>query len=196
MRRLRKTVTASLVWATAVSSLFGSSLHFTCRCPDGTVKPFCTGQGSSESSCCCNGKCCSTSDGGGCCCKSSSPEGEKKNAPSCCHQSKPDTSSKAVAPRSGEDSAQKTALDPRSLAADRLTISRTCCQKTMAQSESQTLVRPVTKPIEHLELGLALLPPLNIGFHVPSPLRGRDCWQVYGLPPPTDLLTLLQRFLI
>src|SRR5438132_1028032 len=147
--RLRKAVTALLVWATAASSLFGSPLHFTCRCPDGTVKPFCTGQGTSESSCCCNGKCCcSTSDGGGGCCKGSSSAGqEKKNAPSCCHQSKPETSSEAIALRSGGESDQKTVPDPRRLAAEGLTISRTCCQKTLAQTESQTIVRPLTKPI-------------------------------------------------
>src|ERR1051326_1258891 len=147
---------ALLVWATAASSLFGSTLHFTCRCPDGTVKPFCMGQGSFESSCCCNGKCCcSTSDGGGCCCKSSSSAWQgKKNSPFCCHQSKREPSSEAVAPRSGEDSAQKTVPDPRSLAAEILTITRTCCQKTLVQAEGQTLVRPLIKPIEHLELGL------------------------------------------
>lgn len=198
MRRLRKTATALLVWATAVSSLIGSSSHFTCRCPDGTVKPFCSGQATSQSSCCCNGKCCcSTIDGGSCCCKGSSSAGPKKrNAPSCCHQGRPETSSEAVAPRSGEKSTQETSPDPRRGDSERLTISRTCCQKTLVQAEGQTLVRPLTKPIEHLELGLAFLPPLNIGSYVPSSLRVRNGWQVYGLPPPTDLLTLLQRFLI
>lgn len=197
MLRLRKTVTALLVWATVASSLFGSTLHFTCRCPDGTVKPFCTGQGSPESSCCCNGKCCcSTSNGDSCCQGNSSDAPKEKNAPSCCQQDKRETPSEGVASRSCEDSAQKIVPAPRSLAAERLTISRTCCQKTLAQTESQTLVRPVTKPIKYLELSLALLPPLNIGSYVPSPLLVTNGWQVYGLPPPTDLLTLLQRLLI
>lgn len=183
MRRLRKTITAILVWAATASSLLGSTLHFTCRCPDGTVKPFCTGQGSSESSCCCNGKCCCSTSDGGCCGKSSSSHGQKKkNGPSCCQQGKPEASSEAVGPRSGSQ--------------EHLTISRNCCQKMLVQTESQTLVRPVTKPIKQLELSLALQPLLNIGSYVPSPLLVTNGWQVYRLPPPTDLLTLLQRLLI
>ena len=196
MRRFRKTVTALLVWVSVASSLFGSTPHFVCRCPDGTVKLFCSGQCSSESPCCCNGKsCCSTSDGNSSCKNSSSAGQEKKDAPSCCHQGKSGISSEAVDARASEKNAQNTVADPRS--GSRLAINKTCCEITQVQSEGQTLVQPVTKHIEHLELGLVLLLPLNVGFHVPSSLQVRNGWQVNGLPPPpTDLLTLLQRFRI
>src|SRR5262249_42888674 len=192
-----KTVTAVLVWATAVSSALGSTPHFVCRCPDGTVKPFCSGQVSSESSCCCNGKCCCSTGDGGCCCKSTSSNGqEQKNAPGCCQQGKPDAVSEAVAPRSGEDGARKAGPAPQTGRAEHLSVSRNCCQKKLAKSEDQTLVRPETKPLEQCEPGSAPLPPLNVGCFIPPQLAARDGWQIYRLPPPTDLVIVLQHFII
>src|SRR5438552_288534 len=107
MRRFRKMVTAILVWATAASSLIGSTPHIVCRCPDGTVKQFCSGQASPESSCCCNGHCCSSpSDGGGGCCKVGSPGGQEEQKAPCCDQTgSPDTPSKSVVGRASEEKA-------------------------------------------------------------------------------------------
>jgi len=196
MRRLRKTVTSILVWATAASSLFGSIPHFTCRCPDGTVKPFCSGQATPGSSCCCNGKCCcSTGNGDGCCCKGkSSPGQQESNGHSCCQQSKTETPSKPAAGQPDE-STQKTGPDPRSGSDERLVISRTCCQKTLVKAESRTLVRPETKPAEQVDLLSAPLAPLNSGYN-PSPLALPDGWKIYSLPPPTDLVIAFQHFII
>jgi hypothetical protein len=197
MRRLRKTATALLVWATAVSSLIGSTPHFTCRCPDGTVKPFCSGQTTPGSSCCCNGKCCSTSDGADCCCKGkSSPRQEEKNGPSCCHRSKTETPSKPAVSQPDEENAQKIGPDPRSGSEGRLVISRSCCQKSLVKAESRTLVRPETKPIGQVEFGLAPLPSLNVGYCNPSPLALWDGWRIYRLPPPTDLVVAFHHFII
>jgi hypothetical protein len=40
------------------------------------------------------------------------------------------------------------------------------------------------------------LPPLTVGVCIPSHFGVRNGWNVYGLPPPTDLLSLLQRLVI
>lgn len=197
MRRLRKTATALLVWATAVSSLLGSTPHFTCRCPDGTIKPFCTGQAKPGSSCCCNGKCCcSTGSGeGGCCCKGKSSSGEQgSNGHSCCQQSKTETPSKPSADQSDE-SGRKTGPDFRSGTGEDLVVSRACCQKTLVKAEGRTLVRPETKPTAQVQFSLALLPPLNTDYNPPL-LPLADGWKVYRLPPPTDLVIALQHFII
>jgi hypothetical protein len=197
MRRVRKTVTAILVWVTAASSLIGSTPHFTCRCPDGTVKPFCTGQATPGSSCCCNGKgCCSTGGGdGGCCCKGkSSPGQQARDGHSCCQQSNTETPSKPAAGQPDE-SARKTGADPRSGSEERLAVSRSCCQKTLVKAEGRTLVRPETKPVEQVKFGLAAPAPPGIGY-VPSPLAWRDGWTVSSLPPPTDLVIAFQHFII
>ena len=41
-----------------------------------------------------------------------------------------------------------------------------------------------------------VLPPLNSGCFLPSPHAVRDVWQVYRLPPPTDLVIAFQHFII
>lgn len=195
MRRLRKTAMSFLVWATAVSSLLGSTPHFTCRCPDGTVKPFCSGQVTPGSSCCCNGKCCSTGSGDGCCCKGKSSSGRQgSNGHSCCQQSETVPPSKPSADQPDKN-AQKAAPDPRSGSEEPLFISGSCCQKTLVKAESRTLVRPDTKSSQQVEFGLALLPPLNTDYN-PPPAALPDSWKTYALPPPTDLVIAFQHFTI
>jgi hypothetical protein len=196
MRRLRKTAMALLVWATAVSSLLGSIPHFTCRCPDGTLKEFCSGQATSESSCCCNGKCCCSTGGAGSCCQGkSAPTQEGKTEPSCCQASITEAPSKSADGRPDEVNAQKIGPNPRSRPEECVLISRSCCQKTLAKAESRTLVRPETEPVKQVEFGLAPLAPLCVGYN-PSPLALRNGWSISRLPPPTDLVIAFQHFVI
>jgi len=196
MRRLRKTATAFLVWATAISSLIGSTPHFNCRCPDGTVKPFCSGQATSESSCCCKGKCCcSTGGAGGCGQGKSAPPQEGKSEPSCCQESKTEAPSKSADGRPDEENVQKIGANPRSRSEERLVISRSCCQKTLIKAERPTLVHQGTEPVKQVEFGLVPLAPLTIGYN-PSPLALRDGWSISRLPPPTDLVIAFQHFVI
>src|SRR5438552_4027717 len=84
MHHIRKTASSLVVWATVVSTLVGNAPHFVCRCPDGTIKPFCFGSSSKENTCCCSG--------GSCCCSkpdSASPgnsNGEHPGSKSCCQK--------------------------------------------------------------------------------------------------------------
>ncbi len=67
MLQFRRTALSLLVWLTAVATLVGGTPRFTCRCPNGEVKPFCVGMSfgtakanQKKSECCCNGGCCSS----------------------------------------------------------------------------------------------------------------------------------------
>ena len=195
MRRLHKTVTTFLVWATAASSLLGSTPYFTCRCPDGTVKLVCTGQATAGSSCCCNGKCCCSTGSDGGCCKGKPSRGQRgSNGHSCCQQSTGEAPRRSVVEQP-DGIAQETAPAARSGPAEHLVISGSCCQKTLVKAESRTLVRPETKPTQQVEFSLAFLPPLNSGYN-PPPLALPDSWKTYPLPPPTDLVVAFQHFTI
>lgn len=50
-------VRAAFVWLTALMTLAAGLPRFDCRCPDGQVKLFCTGQ--TSAACCCDNSCCS-----------------------------------------------------------------------------------------------------------------------------------------
>src|SRR5437763_8321636 len=65
-----------VVLLTTATTLFATSPHFECVCPDGSRKPFCLSTFLGSSSCCCQGACCSPSEPAAgntppacCCCK-------------------------------------------------------------------------------------------------------------------------------
>lgn len=68
----RKTTLAGLTWLTAAMTLVAGLPHFVCRCPDGTLKPFCLGWDINLP--------------GGCCPHSqqAEPVRQKADEPSCC----------------------------------------------------------------------------------------------------------------
>lgn len=193
MRRLRRIALVAVVWGTAASTLMASTPHFVCRCPDGSVKPFCLGPVFNASGCCCGGDtcCCSTKSGGGCCSKGGSSGGQAVKRTSCCSQapehkdhSKPGTDGSGGAQRAGSKAGEGHAISSR------------CCQKAVAQQETQSVTPLQAKINESLNTSLVLFPATLLVQAVPSATSGQTVWEVFRLPPPTDLVTVLQRLTI
>ena len=184
MRRLRKIAVACLVWATAASMLLGSTPHVICLCPNGQVKHFCglSTFAKTHKSCCCNGSCCSPDGGKKRCCK---PKPEQK--PSCCAKknsgAKPETITKDGAIAKGA-------------ANNEVAFRSACCQKTIEEAKIKVLSRAETKPKETGCSTLILLANADSDFIVVPMLAARRVWRVDWSPPPTDLITSLQRLTI
>src|SRR4051794_16517190 len=170
------TVKAAWVWLTAVMTLVAGLPHFDCRCPNGQVKRFCLGRASPPSGCCCGGACCSSASGGRCCCRSggaaSARQAEKR---SCC--------------------GRHTRLNDERPSAAGVKAQHTCCSKVLAQV--QAFVPSPAKPAVDPDQAPAVLPPAaDIVCTLVPRAHTRTPWHVHLLAPPTDLVTLLQHFLI
>lgn len=189
---VRKAAKLLLVLATGTSMLFAGTPHFECRCADGTFKPICFGPISSESSCCCSGSC-----GDGCCGKNSSSKGKpEKNAPCCGQKTEAQTGSEPDSGGATSGSGEKT---DRRAGRDRVEgpmVSGTCCHRTLAQADVQCLTRAETKASERSQTTLVLLPVVKFGYAMTTPGREQTVWDLCRLPPPTDLITILQRLTI
>ena len=178
MRFLGRRLWVAQVWLAAVMLPVASLPHFCCICPDGHVKPFCLGLASKESGCCCGGSCCGSAPRGGDCCNPSPTTKPRAEPRCCCCQSHP------------EQATQPTADAGHQLGG-------LACQKTLIRTDlvavpdEQAHPRVSAGPITWLSVtptALLLPPPRWEPAHL--------CWQTYELPPPTDLVIALQRFII
>lgn len=178
MRRVRTGAWIFVVWATAATTLFGNTPYVVCHCPDGSLKLFCFGSSA--------GKCCCSKGGASACCSKKTTPGEQPKKACCCQKqpSKAEIESGCVNGCTSESKPLKG-----------LIIGRTCCQKTVVQPEVQTLIRPDLKAYETQATELLLLP-ATLGNPLSSITSIRSDWQVHDLPPPTDLVTTLQRLTI
>jgi hypothetical protein len=175
MRRVRNTVVTCLVWATAVSMLVASTPHFVCRCPNGDIKPFCLASTFTKSSCC-NVTCCSSESGG------SNSSKAKPGGKSCCARK----NTFGNAPDKGNRTDDRNSSPA---------FGKTCCQKVLVQSEGSSLNSSETKltpssPI--LDLSGATAAENAVAPSILLLAR----WRFDRLPPPTDLVTTLQRLTI
>lgn len=87
MKSLRQLLLTGLVWLTAGMTLVAGTPHFQCKCPNGTVKPFCIRTMLGLSTDCCVGNCCclAASSGRSCC----GGRGNATDVPekqACCHK--------------------------------------------------------------------------------------------------------------
>jgi hypothetical protein len=177
MRRLRRASWSLLVWLTAVSTLVANTPHMACACPQ-TVDTNATPQ--VHQCCCCCSKQISDSD-------SAVTENTKVEKKSCCHDEEPNSSDEPAPPPQDPPAKTNTTSghdDP----AWRLPG----CRKAQTQSDNFTLESKEKDPKQSLsqfnqshQVVLALSAP-----------RARMEWDGYTLPPPTDLITLLQHLLI
>jgi hypothetical protein len=170
MYQLRRLSLAVLVWLTAAMTLVASTPHFSCRCPDGRVKPFCFGLPSKKAMCCCNGSCCAPDvECGKTCCSN-------QNAParSCCCQ------------HTGQGHAKSANTGTFARAA--------CCTKTLVPQESRSLSRPESKVAKDLSFGALLTAEAKPRQSFVTAIHRLR--QDHERPPPTDLVVTLQHFLI
>jgi hypothetical protein len=114
MSYLRKTALVCVVWLTAAMTLVAGSPHFVCRCPDGSLKPYCLGFVSKATGSCC----------GGCRAAAATEYGKAKPKCCCCHQGTP----------------PKGKLPARGANAQGAGCSRTLAQATFAAADSRTTV--------------------------------------------------------
>lgn len=173
-----RVVQTGAIWLTAVMTLIAGSPHFDCRCPNGNVKPFCLALLSGKTGCCCEGSCCSASsgdDGEALAAHASLSATVAKKTCCCCkaHQ---------------ENARDESQTDAR--------LGKAGCQKILAEAAA-AVAEPAVKAPEQA---------LTTHLFVPAPelVMGQDGFGVsdclyashYHWPPPTDLVTVLQRFLI
>jgi hypothetical protein len=158
------------VWFTAFITLTAGFPHLQCRCPDGHIKPVCFGP---------------SAPGPGCCDRPShrparrdllaGPDPTRPDAAprSCCHGHAP-TPARSTPPPSG--------LDHRG------------CTRVLTPAPDFAAA-PALKA-DHPE-PVAVLPPADGAAPAPPPAAdARPAWCVHTVSPPTDLVILLQHFLI
>jgi hypothetical protein len=174
MKPVGTIIRAGFGWLTAIMTLVTGLPHFQCQCPNGAVKPFCFGIFCSSSGCCCGDVC----SGGA---KDSRSNARavptRKGRPACCRahaDSRPTPKHSDGPPR----------------------VEGRGCHKTLAQQQ-QLAPSDATK-IVHDE-GAADLAVLTSTIRTPFG-SARNGTAVNGLhlaaPPPSDLVIVLQRFLI
>ena len=178
MRRLRRTSLSLIVWLTAATTLVAQTPHLACRCPNGTIKPFClgitlgvTGASQRGANCCCNGHCCARTQRACSCC------GSTRDVPSCCAGGNP-CQPTHVATGAGSQ------------------VSRACCTRSLAPSpiapapSVKTRIAPEHSPGQMIVFGdAASRLPVIANPHSAD-------WQEHERPPPTDLVVLLLHLVI
>ena len=169
-----RTTWAVFGWLTAVMTLVASLPHFQCQCPNGSIKPFCFGVFCSSTGCCCNNVCSGGPKGF---CRSGRGAALGKGRAACCcsHSGSPSASGSA----SGKPQVQATG-----------------CQKSLAQQEH--FVTSAFAKVTHNRVAFDSIVPAFTTFSRLDTARTLAAKQ--GLhsaaPPPTDLVIVLQRFLI
>ncbi len=189
MRRLGTVSTAIFMWMTLASFLLGITPHFTCRCPDGTIKFFCSGQGSAKSSCCCQGVCASSS-GGGCCEGKATPQSEENPGHCCCKKS---AGNQVQPPSDAND--RECGIASHGAGEGGLSIHRSGCQKTLAKAEIVTIVRWEISPIENADAEVSEFTLLSLDFPAVV-LDLRASRPDHRRPPPPDLVIVFKHFII
>ena len=163
---------AGFAWLTAIMTLVTSLPHFRCQCPNGSIKPFCFGVFCSSTGCCCGDACSGATRGPGCNAKPAAA-GIWRAACCCGHTGNRPT-------RNSGDPAQVQAPG---------------CQKTLAQQHlapaAPTKVVHDGAAVDSFLPALAAWPRLD-SAHTRAAKKGLHS----AAPPPSDLVIVLQRFLI
>jgi hypothetical protein len=180
MRSLRHKLRVALAWLTATTLLVAATPHFRCVCPNGQVKRFCLNLPSGPTGCCCGGSCCAGSQGGQCCCQAGSGAVDQSGSgrATCCA-------------RQGQREARQPAGPDGHLRG-------ACCTKTPASDFLAITSAPETGPESPSASPASFVAPASATFTSVVACWGpcRLSWQSHELPPPTDLVTALQRLTI
>jgi hypothetical protein len=173
-----------LAWLTATTLLVAATPHFHCVCPNGKVKRFCLNIASGPTGCCCGGSCCAGNQGGECCCQAPGRLAAEQNAeqPCCCCAA----------------TAQQPRQDTRPAGAA-AHVQGKCCTKTPEGGFIAVTPEQGPERLGPSSGGLTLLvaaPGPALAAVAPHGGGWRLAWQSHQLPPPTDLVTTLQRLTI
>lgn len=162
---------------TAIMTLIAGTPHFVCSCPNGRIKPFCLTLSSGKIGCC-DGSCCSASQEGdekGFAAHASLPAaGIQKNCCSCKdHQEKAKNESRTDG-QLGNERCQRTFV------LGIVAVPAVSVKAPVQDSETHLFVRAPETPMAQEGFGAC-----------DCPFANHCHW-----PPPSDLITVLQRFLI
>ena len=173
-----RAVQTGAVWLTAIMTLIAGTPHFVCQCPNGRIKPFGLTLHFQKNGGCCDGSCCSSSrddDEKGFAAHASLFATASQKSCCCCkdHQ---------------ENATNESPTDAK--------LEKERCQRTFVEGIVALPVPTVKAPVQDLTAHLFILASetsmAQEGFGACDRLFANHChW-----PPPTDLITLLQRFLI
>jgi len=166
----RKILLAGLMWLTAAMTLVAGFPHFECRCPDGHFKPFCLGFCSATSGCC-GESCCRVH---GSAVARRQPVAEHKPC-CCCHQENRDR----ARPAHGFSQVKQPG-----------------CVKKVAPFKTWTPSHDKAKVARDQTVQVLDLPCPSGMTDTAQTMGERTSWEIRLLGPPTDLVTLLQHFLI
>lgn len=175
-----RAVQTGAIWLTAIMTLVAGTPHFDCRCPNGNVKPFCLALLTGKTGCCCEGSCCAAlpGDDGEGLATCDSPFATAAKETCCCCQA-----------RQANAKGESGAGDAR--------LGKSGCQKTLAQAAVAVAESPVKDTVQ----ALAAHPVAPVLAPVSGQDRFGPCdhltdYPSHRRPPPTDLVTVLQHFLI
>jgi hypothetical protein len=163
-----------MIWLTAVMTLIAGFPHFECHCANGHVKPYCLSI-LNKTGCCCDGSCCSAlpREGNENVTTQDSPSDQASEKSCCCQESQ----------RSFAGSPKEPSLE------------RMGCQKISVKAADA--VPSVPKIVAQDSLGPSLqTPPPCVLLCPQDGVRGDQSAYFQWLPPPTDLVIVLQHFLI
>ena len=164
---------------TALMTLVAGTPHFDCRCPNGRIKPFCLALLTGRTGCCCEGSCCSA------------PPGDDEKG----HTTHP--SPAATVPKKACCCCKAHQGNARGGSRTAPGLGKVGCQKSLAEMAS-AVSEPSVKVSEKALSAHLFVPTLepvteHDGF---GPGAFLTAYHQHRIPPPTDLVTVLQHFLI
>lgn len=172
MRYSRNFLCTACAWLTAVLTLFAGIPPFACRCPNGTIKLYCTG---STTGCCCSGSCCPVLPDEATSNAQEAPSSAEGKLPCCC------------GPREPVDQLPSSETPAQA--------GSNCCTKLVLPAPVVAVVPPQTTTTEDEALVLFLsVQELGLAPFAASPVTASPA--EYRGPPPRDRLALLQRLLL
>lgn len=175
---IRRAVQAGTIWLTAVMTLIAGTPHLVCRCPNGRVKPFCFALLSGKNGGCCDGPCCSafSEDDGKDLAAGASLTATVAQKTCCCCETH-------------QDNAKNESRSDSKLGKEK-------CQKTLVEGIVAVPAPAVKAPVQDLTAHLFVPASEFVTAQDRFGASERLCDTPCDWPPPTDLVTLLQHFLI
>ena len=166
MALLNKTLIVGQAWLTAAMTLVAGMPHFSCACPDGTVKPVCVKITIHSSDSCCAATCCSRAE---------RPSKGQKTKSCCSPNSRADTGTSDV---------------------QRISIGRSCCTRAFAQPQAPAMSHVGSSVVRDYDADASLPSltlDLNSRQQI---VNGPKPWQAHAGSPPTDFLALFRHYVI
>ena len=167
-----KTVWVVNVWLMALLTLFAGSPRIQCRCPDGRVKLFCLSSffPAGVSGCCCTST--QPASRPPCCPAPDGPPAAVEECPCCAHTREC---------QHGMASDHTSRIDPIG------------CTKTLTQTRDPAAIPPGMEPDDN-STAVLRMSDTSVIFQQRDALSSRR--DLLPDPPPTDLITVLQRLTI